>query len=171
MQATPSSENGPGEGSAGRFLFELAGIDPTARVADRDAIARVIPHRAAMMLIDGVVWHVPDFSKGLGIKQIRDDEFWCAGHFPGRPIYPGVLQVESGAQLAAYLYYRRYPDAGLSVFCKIEEALFRSMVVPGDDLLILCRDIKVGRRRFLCDVMGVVKDKVTFEAKILGMSV
>jgi 3-hydroxymyristoyl/3-hydroxydecanoyl-(acyl carrier protein) dehydratase len=151
-------------------LFDLSGLDLLAKVAARGDIEKHVPHRGAMLLIDGIVWHAEGFVRGVGVKHVKPDEFWCAGHFPGKPIYPGVLQVESAAQLAAYFYYCRYPDAGLSVFCKIEEATFRSMVVPGDDLLLLCQDVRVGRRRFLCDVQGVVKDRVTFEGRILGMS-
>jgi 3-hydroxymyristoyl/3-hydroxydecanoyl-(acyl carrier protein) dehydratase len=154
-----------------RLLFEFPAVDPARKVAGRDEIARYIPHRGQMMLLDGILWHSEDYAQGVGVKHVRADEFWCEGHFPGRPLYPGVLQVESAAQLAAFLYYRRWPEAGLSVFCKIESAVFRSMVSPGDDLVILCRDVRVSRKRFLSEVMGIVRDKVTFEAQILGMSV
>ncbi|XVJ59869.1 MAG: hypothetical protein HEQ23_10875 [Tepidisphaera sp.] len=153
-----------------KFLFDIPELDASRPIHGREDIGKVIPHRGNMMLIDGILWHSPDFVRGIGVKNIRDNEFWCAGHFPDKALYPGVLQIESAAQLAAYLYYRRFPDVGLSVFCKIEEATFRAMVAPGDDLLLLCRDIRVSRKRFLCDVMGVVRDKVTFQAKILGMS-
>lgn len=151
-------------------IIDLSSIDTTKIVADRDVIAQFIPHRGTMMLVDGIVWQSADYTQGVGIKHVRGDEFWCQGHFPDRPLYPGVLQIESAAQLAAYLYYRRFPEIGLSVFCKIEEAVFRAMVRPGDELFLLCKDIRVSRKRFYCDVMGIVNGVVTFQATILGMA-
>ena len=166
--STPTTP--PARADASKFLFEMPPVDTARPIYNREQIGTVIPHRGNMMLIDGILWHSDDFVRGVAVKHIRSDEFWCEGHFPDKALYPGVLQIESSAQLAAYLYYRRYPDVGLSVFCKIEEATFRGMVGPGDELLLLCQDIRVSRRRFLCDVMGVTNNKVTFQATILGMS-
>ena len=167
---TPPSPSAPLRADQSKFLFEMPKLDPTRPIHGREDIGKVIPHRGNMMLLDGILWYSDDFVHGVAVKHVRSDEFWCEGHFPDKALYPGVLQIESAAQLAAYLYYRRYPDVGLSVFCKIEEATFRGMVGPGDELLLLCQDIRVSRRRFLCDVMGVTNDKVTFQATILGMS-
>ncbi len=153
-----------------KLLFDISGIDLQAVRLNRDGLARWNPHRGDMALLDAVVWENDDHSQGLAVKRVRDDEFWVPGHFPGQPMMPGVLQVECGAQLACYLFNVKKGEPTLAAFLRIENAAFRSMVVPGDDLYILCRDVKRNRRRFVCDIQGVVRDRIAFEALITGMA-
>ena len=78
-----------------KLLFPIAHLDPAACVADAAAIARINPHRHEMALLDRMVWHSGDYAFGVGLKHVRSDEFWVRGHFPERPMYPGVLMIES----------------------------------------------------------------------------
>lgn len=158
-----------GEGPA-KLLFDIDGIDLSRYALDRTALERFIPHRGVMMLLDGVVWESEDHTRAIGVKHVRDDEFWVPGHFPEKAMFPGVLMVETAAQLACYLYNVRKPYPVLAAFLRIEDAVFRNSVVPGDSLYILCSEIKWSNRRFISEAQGIVGDRIAFEAKISGLS-
>lgn len=154
-----------------KLLFDLSGIDLSACVADKEAIARWNPHRGLMAFLDSVVWVAPDYTRAVGLKRVRNDEFWIPGHFPEKPIYPGVFQVEAGAQLGCYIFAKRKDAPTLAAFLRIEDCAFRSMVQPGDDLYILLQDVKFQRRRFVVDIQGVVgAERIAFDARISGLA-
>jgi len=85
-------------------------------------------------------------------------------------MFPGVLMVETAAQLAVYLYNARLPEPRMAAFTRIENAVFRAPVTPGNDLYLLCQEIKWSKRGFTCDVQGFVHDKVAFEARVQGLA-
>jgi 3-hydroxyacyl-[acyl-carrier-protein] dehydratase len=155
----------------GSFLFDLGAIDLTQRLHDRTQIATLNAHRGDMALLDHIVWISPDFRQSVALKVAKHEEFWVPGHFPGKPMYPGVLMVESAAQLAAYLYNIRQDKKLLAAFTRIDNCSFRNSVVPGDELYLLCQEVKWSRRGFVCDVQGMTNGKLTFEARISGLAI
>ncbi len=155
--------------SAPKLIVDLSKVDLSGRMLSREDLEKWIPHRDKMALLDEVVWYRPDFSQGVALKRVRNDEFWVPGHFPDRPILPGVLMVEAGAQLASFLFHGRRNDDCLAGFTRIENAVFRGQVVPGQDLHLLAREVKYQPRRFVSDIQGVVDDRLVFEARITGM--
>jgi 3-hydroxyacyl-[acyl-carrier-protein] dehydratase len=104
----------------------------------RDAIEAIIPHRQPFLLIDEVI----ELSPGEGAvarKTVREDEWYLAGHFPGRPVMPGVLIVEALAQTGAVAVLSEQENRGkLALFAGIDDCRFKRIVEPGDVLELRC---------------------------------
>jgi 3-hydroxyacyl-[acyl-carrier-protein] dehydratase len=104
----------------------------------RAEIEQILPHREPFLLIDEVVELVP----GVGAtarKTVRDDEWYLAGHFPGRPVMPGVLIVEALAQTGAVAVLAEEENRGrLALFAGIDDCRFKRLVEPGDTLALRC---------------------------------
>ena len=113
-------------------------VTPAPTTADLALIQRIIPHRYPFLMIDRVQDIVMDQSC-VGIKNVTFNEPQFQGHFPGMPIFPGVLIIESMAQTAAVLVVETLgPSAAgkLVYFMSVEGAKFRRPVLPGDQMRI-----------------------------------
>lgn len=132
-------------------------------VIDITSIMEMIPHRYPFLLIDKVIDVVADTS-AIGIKNVTFNEPHFMGHFPGKPIMPGVLIIEAMAQTSAVLVVKTLGDetAGkLVYFMSVENARFRKPVTPGDTMYI-----HVQKERNRGNVW-----KFTSEAKVDGVRV
>ena len=134
---------------------------------DIDGIKRTIPHRYPFLMIDRVV-EIEAGSSAVGIKNVTTNEPYFEGHFPERPIMPGVLIIEAMAQTAAALVVSTIgPQAAgkLVYFMTIDQARFRRPVVPGDQLRI--KVVKLQQK------LGVWKfsGQVTVEGRLVAEAV
>ena len=152
-------------------MTDAAGTVEAMTAADVRAVMALIPHRFPMLLVDRVEDIVPDRS-ARGVKAVTINEPFFAGHFPGRPIMPGVLIVEALAQTAGVLAIRSMAlqDTGkLVYFMAIEAAKFRSPVEPGCLMELHVEFIQ--RRATVCKFAGraTVDGKTVAEATFTAM--
>lgn len=153
-----------------QLLFDLSGLDLGARpVFDKEAISRVNPQRYEMQQLDGILWYDPDRSLILGYKDVTDNEFWVRGHIPGRPLMPGVIMIESAAQLLSFFVKQVLNIEGFVGFGGIESAKFRAAVTPGCRLYLLGQIIEKRTRKYTCATQGLVDGTIVFEAIISGI--
>jgi len=123
-------------------------VSPVKPVFTIEQIQKLLPHRYPFALVDRIIEYVPG-KKAVGIKNVTFNEPHFQGHFPGRPIMPGVLIVEAMAQVGGVVL-SQLPDVeqGLFMFAGIDKVRFRRPVVPGDRLVMTVELLCVKRRRF-----------------------
>jgi 3-hydroxyacyl-[acyl-carrier-protein] dehydratase len=153
------------------LLFDINEFDLQKVSIDAEGVEKVIPHRGHMRMLDGVFHLADDFSHALGYHDVRNDEFWVEGHIPGRPILPGVMMIETAAQLASFVMLNRIGAHRFIGFTGTDNVRFRGQVVPGDRLYILVVELKFSPRRFVCASQGIVNGQIVFEATIKGMPI
>jgi 3-hydroxyacyl-[acyl-carrier-protein] dehydratase len=142
-------------------------------LVDIAGIMHAIPHRYPFLLIDRVVELVRNRS-AIGVKNVSVNEGFFQGHFPGHPVMPGVLIIESMAQTAAVLVVETLgPEAAGKVvyFMSVEGAKFRRPVVPGDQLRIHCEKQRhrgnVWKFHAIARVDGTAVAEATYAAMIM----
>ena len=138
-------------------------------VMDVNQIMKTLPHRPPFLLVDKIL----ESSKNhvIGLKNVTINEYFFQGHFPGKPIMPGVLQIEAMAQAGGVLIMSTLPDPEnyLTFLAKIDNVKFKYPVVPGDTLIFKL-ELLSPIRRGICHMKGqaFVDGKLTSEADLLA---
>ena len=124
-------------------------------------ILNILPHRYPFLLVDRIIALEPE-KRIVGLKNVTVNEQFFQGHFPGAPVMPGVLIIESMAQVAGVLIYRDLPEKEkkLIYFTGIENAKFRRPVIPGDQLLV---EMELLARR---NTFGKMAGRATVDGKL-----
>lgn len=134
-------------------------------------VMAMIPHRYPMLMIDRVVDVVPDVS-AIGIKNVTINEAFFQGHFPEKPVMPGVMIIESMAQTAAVLVVQtlgEIAEGKLVYFMSVDNARFRRPVTPGDSLRIHVAKLQHRRNVWKFSAQAMVDDKLCAEATFAAM--
>ena len=131
----------------------------------RAEIEQIIPHREPFLLIDEVLELVAG-ARAVARKRVREDEWYLRGHFPGRPVMPGVLIVEALAQTGAVAVLAEEENRGrLALFAGIDDVRFKRVVEPGDELELRCELERargpIGRGKATAHVDGELAARAT----------
>src|SRR5579871_2213776 len=107
-------------------------------ILDTNGIQKILPHRYPFLMVDAIL-EMERFKRIVGVKNVSINESFFQGHFPGKPILPGVLIIEAMAQTGGLLLLQEVPDREnkLLYFVAVDDARFRRPVVPGDQLRVV----------------------------------
>ncbi|HNQ63068.1 MAG TPA: 3-hydroxyacyl-ACP dehydratase FabZ [Syntrophorhabdaceae bacterium] len=136
---------------------------------DINEIMQLMPHSYPFLLVDRIIEFEPA-KRVVGIKNVTFNELFFTGHFPGRPIMPGVLIVEALAQTGGVLAFKSFPDKkGLVFFTGIDDARFRKPVIPGDQIKLVLEVVKHRREIWVFEGKAYVDNDIVAEARIMAM--
>ena len=134
-------------------------------------IARFLPHRYPMLLVDRVLECVPG-EYLVALKNVTANEPFFPGHFPEQPVMPGVMILEVMAQATGILALRTLDELpsedSIYYFAGIDGARFRAPVIPGDQLIVRVDIVRHKRGIWKVDSKATVNDKVVAEAQLMG---
>lgn len=152
-------------------LFDFSHIDLNHIIVTREQIYERLPHRYEFMQLDGFVYTDVPTMTAVAIREVRSDEWWVRGHIPGRPLFPGVLIMETAAQMAAYVSHLLLPGDRFMGFGGIDQVKFRQAVIPPARLVYILKGLECRPRRVICDVQAFLGSQMAFEGRITGMPV
>jgi 3-hydroxyacyl-[acyl-carrier-protein] dehydratase len=150
------------------LILEFSEYDPNFVLADIEAIRRYNRQRFEMEQLTAICFEDRARHICAGFKDLRPDEFWVRGHFPGMPLMPGVIMCEAAAQMASYYTQRSGLMEGVIGFGGLEEVRFRGVVRPGDRFVIVARLLKVRRSLLTCEFQCFVAQNTVCEGIIKG---
>jgi len=141
------------------------------KLFDIEKIMELIPHRYPFILIDRVMRFDPG-KRIVALKNVTINEPFFQGHFPGKPIMPGVLIVEAMAQAGGILWISsqdKEAPGSLFFFTGIDKARFRRPVVPGDQIIVDVEMLKVRGKVAKMKGKAFVEDKVVAEGELMAL--
>jgi UDP-3-O-[3-hydroxymyristoyl] N-acetylglucosamine deacetylase/3-hydroxyacyl-[acyl-carrier-protein] dehydratase len=138
-------------------------------VFDINAIKKILPHRYPFLMVDAIIEFEPE-KRAVGIKNVTNNEPFFQGHFPQKPVMPGVLIVEAMAQVGGILLLNDQDDVEnkLVFFMSIDNARFRKIVQPGDQLVMELEMLKNRRTTFKMAGKAYVKGELVCEAEMMA---
>jgi 3-hydroxyacyl-[acyl-carrier-protein] dehydratase len=141
-------------------------------ILDTNGIQQILPHRYPFLMVDAIL-EMERFKRIVGVKNVSINESYFQGHFPGKPIMPGVLIIEAMAQTGGLLLLQEIPDREkkLLYFVAVDDARFRRPVVPGDQLRLEVTVVSWRGNFCKLDGKATVNGELAAEATLMCKSV
>ncbi|GMU81325.1 MAG: beta-hydroxyacyl-ACP dehydratase [Phycisphaerales bacterium] len=152
-------------------LIQPSTLDFSNLYADQETVLRAIPQRHEFLLLNGIVLFDAAAQLMVGFHDVKSDAYWTRGHIPGRPVFPGVLMIETAAQLCSAFFRTLLGGEGFLGFAGVEGVKFRGAVVPPARFVVAAVAKSVRPRRMVCTCQGFVGDDLVFEGEIAGMPI
>lgn len=153
-------------------ILDPAAYDQDVVVADLEQIQAANAQRHEFQLLDRVIYFNVEDRDFVGYHDVKEGAWWGRGHVPGRPLFPGVLQIEAAAQLCSYVWHAALDTGDRFLgFAAVDDVKYRGAVEPGSRFLIVGHCDKLTLRRTVARTQGFVDGKMVFEGKITGMPV
>lgn len=160
-------------------ILDLESIDRTAVAVSRDELYEYLQQRGTFALLDRLCHVDAEAGTAVGVKEIREDDWWAKDHIPGRPMFPGALMIESAAQIGSFDFSKHRVNESHGEhfvgFGGVEKTRFRGVVTPPSTLFFAVKLEKSGSRMFryaaeaYVEKDGVLEPKRVFETTVLGV--
>lgn len=154
------------------LLIDPAAYENRPILYDRKEIDKFVPQRYEFAMLDGILEVDKERRFAVGFYEAREDSYWARGHIPGRPLMPGVLQIESAAQLCTFLYKRELNpgEENFMGFGGMNDARFRGTVVPPCRFITVVRCDQLRPRASYWTLQGFANKKLVFEGTIFAVA-
>jgi len=150
-------------------ILDPRGLSLDNPIADLEQIRAHVPQRFEFEMLHGILHFDQEQGIGAAYKKIGAEEFWVRGHIPGRPLFPGVLMIETAAQLCCYVFCRSQQDGRFFAFGGVDQVRFRGTVLPGDQLIIMVKSKRMRSNLGQFNSQAYVDNKLVYDGIITGM--
>jgi len=155
------------------LLIDFDALDLSRTIVPVEGIRKALKQRGRFEMLHGILHFDLEGRLVVGYRDIVRDDWWAEDHIPGRPIFPGALQIEGAAQLCTFDFIHRRSDLdGAFVgFAGVNETRFRGLIEPPSRLLWAGRLLRMRTSMFTYAAQAFVEQKLVFETEIMGVVV